>query len=321
MNIYNYFQAHSDPEVWQQLVLNIDRHQDLLAQLGNLALNSCNVAAKVFNQIPPFIGDGAQTALASSGLFFLDYFIMQIDKGWCDFQRAIQVNDPIGMALTALKVIIAAADLLLTVAAFAAACSALLGASPTALMLYGVMRPVALGSVATGIGLILADYWSNESILTQMEELSRSDKEVQQLFNCFVEMLVAKEGQSISADSDQQRFAARVIRQLDPAILNKSVELLRDVADVEREKSYRIIFNDYKKDIEVRHLHTKSHMELTVFYYGCLALSKIYRGTLLDASIQLTCSLLYTGELAFTKYDLEEKGRRNEETRKEISNY
>jgi len=151
-----------------------------------------------------------------------------------------------------------------------------------------------------------------------MNEISQSDSQVQSLFQQFaVEM--AKKAEEKAAEKDVAEKAENILvprvfypQVIDPQIRSfvayiiphvcsrkteQWLRLLKSVENVDARGITRQLFDELKNDIECSSLDTKGSLEMTIFNYLCLGLSRIYKGTLLDASIQLLCSALYMESL------------------------
>src|SRR5438105_4928647 len=78
------------PFIWGRVFKKLISHySDLLSSFGILLLDTCDVAARIFPQVPRLAGRGAHFGLSCMSLTYIDFYTKNIVKGYHDCRHSL----------------------------------------------------------------------------------------------------------------------------------------------------------------------------------------------------------------------------------------
>ena len=287
----------------------LDKHTDAISSFGYLTLNSCILASKIVDKIPVFLPRLSLVILNGGGIIWLNIQVRDCSKSFRDLQLAVRCKDYQGMLLTACKTAVKAMDTLLICTMLAASVFALAGFPGITLTIYAVVRPIALVSLATGIGLQISDYFKNKALIKKLERISQeenADKRVADIMKYFVMILNKKA--SKDTIGEERKLAVCLIRQLEYSTVEtfqeEIVPKMRDpnyLNSLEGESAQKLFYN-IKLSMENKQKMTKASLGLMSLGYVVMGVNRVYPDTLLQSSLTWGISMLYTTKLVIQKY-------------------
>lgn len=292
---------------WSGRVLN--KHVDIIGNVGILAITTCLLAGKVFDNIPKVLPRIARVVYDFGGIIWLNAQVRDLIKSGRDFGRAFLEKDIPGVVEVATKVFVKGVNVFFTVAIFGGSIIAACGFPQASLALALAIRPLGLASLALNILLDVRDYSMNERLLKQFssyEEDSEFSLSVAKTVASFAEIILGRE---LSRGwEEQRRFADLLVRHLDTLTIETFQELLaKDRERIQPRSEALKIFYSIKDGMRSRQAGTKANLSLTAMAYISRGICRAFPDTLIDMTTRWSISVLWTDEFIRQKlfqYDL-----------------
>lgn len=284
----------------------LNQHTDLVSSVGILAVTTCLLASKIFKQIPLFISRASFVVLNFGGVIWLNVQVRDFIKTIRDVTLAIQVRDRIGMVLTAARVMLKAANILMTCGFFAAAVASMGGITQATMMLYAALLPIAIFSFGVGICSDLTDYFINKRLLGRLKKVQEDPFQVREMMRHFVALNHSQE--TSAKNCEAKRFSVEIIRQIQTPVLETFQEKFLEKKPMEED--FEKLYNNLCQSVQDKQTGTESNLFLFFLGYACMGVSRIFPGSTADISVRWVMSVLYTDELIRQKlfqYDLSQE--------------
>lgn len=223
-------------------------------------------------------------------------------------------------ALTAARVCIKGINILLTCTVMAGAVIGLLGFPYATFILFQVLRPISLVGLIGSISGEFIDYYANKRLLRRLEIVkNHPDKEklIQSVVKNFLvysfqptfgkldpEIVDKKEGEEYL----YQKLALDMVRQLDDWPLDTlkqglTAQSIGQHSVLNQDKSLEV-FLDIELKLKQSKTFTKANICLIALGYVSMGICKLFPMTLVQYSVTLGMSILYTCRLIYMKFTL-----------------
>jgi len=285
---------------WSISILN--KHTDLISSVGILAITTCLLAAKIFENTPPLLTQAARVIFDFGGIIWLNVQIRDLLKSCCDLGRAIENQDWTGVVETAVKVAIKSVNVLLTCCLFAAAVIAACGFPEITAAIYVGMIPVGLVALVANILSDIRDYSISCELIDVLKRINKSSKASEKkakLMICFLDIVKPVESKDKCFDwTSERKLADRLVRQID----NYSLENFQEKFEKKQECQYSrletlFLFDELKRGIKDKKVSTEDNLSLNAFFYLSRAIFRAFPDSLAEMVIRWTSSVLFTNEI------------------------
>jgi len=271
-----------------QVFVILDKHTDLVSSAGILAITTCLLAAKIFDNIPIMLPRIAKVVYDFGGVIWLNIQVKDFLKSCIDFKGVIDGGEWSALIPAAAQIFIKATNIFMTAAIFAGSAIAAYGYPELMLSMAMSMRPLSMAAYFTGIGIDIFDYNKNASLVEKLGQCTDADSEL--IIDNFSEVIHAKNVQT-SDTSVQNNIARSLVRQLDMQTIEMYKERPNGIVTKE-ELQQAILF---------KNTSTVANLGLIVLGYVTRGICKAYPNTFADMSVRWFMSALYTGKLVREK--------------------
>lgn len=283
---------------WTKVIL--DKHTDLIHNLGIIAISTCLLAAKIFKNMPSYLPRVSNFVFNFGGIIWLNVQVVDFLKSCRDVSHAIKERDIIGLVETSAKVAVKGVDVLLTITIFSASMLMTLGYPEITLAVYLAIRPIALASLAVMIASDVRDYFVNRKIIADLKNCENSagiSLTAQKVTNCF-HQIVTKGSVDADVKGAERSIAYRLLRQFHASTVNAYKEGLS------RENSNPTeLYQIMKQSLIETQAYTEDNLKLRALGYVSMGICKAWPETIIEKSSRLGMSLLYTALLIRKKIE------------------
>lgn len=294
----------------------LDKHTDIISNLGILAITTCLLAAKIFENTPKIIPRLAMMVYNYAGIIWLNVQARDLIKTFKDFTRSIQFSEKIAMIETAAKVLVKASNILLTCVIFTGSVLSAFVFPEASLAIALSIRSFSLSCLCINVLSDIRDYFANEALLRKLEKIEANPNGsllIGRVMVCFLETI-----KEIEYPSDvsikwvkERRLAHRLVKQLD----HFTIETFQESLQVDRKEKIPLVdalklFHGIKDGMQNSQAATKANLSLTALGYGSMAICRAFPDTLVEMLARWSMSILYTDEFIQRKFfqsDLAEK--------------
>jgi hypothetical protein len=294
----------------------LDKHTDVVSNLGILAITTCLLASKVFEKTPKILPRAAMVVYNYGGIIWLNVQARDLMKSVKDFFRAAQFVNLTGLVETAAKVFVKSANILLTCVIFVGSVVSAVAVPQASLTIALSIRSFSLSCLFINIASDVRDYFANEALLRRLEKLEAhqdSSALIGRVMVCFLE--IVKDVKTPSAMSqkwmEEWKLADRLVRQLD----NYTLETFKESLAGERKEKNPLIdalklFYGVKDGMRTFQSSTKANLCLRTLGYVSMGICRAFPDTLVEMLARWSMSVLYKDEFMqykFFQVDLAER--------------
>ena len=286
----------------------LDKHTDVISNLGILVTSTCLLAAKIFEQTPKFLPRIANFVYNYGVIIWLNVQVRDFMKSLSDFSRAIQIPSLEGMIDTAAKIFVKGTNIILTCAMFTGAVISAIAIPEAYLTVALAIRSFSLTCLVINILCDVRDYFANETLLKRldiMEADPNGSVMVGKVMCCFLEIVknVETPSKMSSRWNEEWRLADRLVRQLD----NYTFETFKESLEVDRKEKNSLVdalklFYGVIDGMKANQAYTKANLTLTALGYVSMAICKAFPDSLIETSTRWGMSVLYTDEFIQRKF-------------------
>lgn len=265
----------------------------LISSAGVLVVTTCLLAAKIFKSTPSLLPLFARFILETCSIIWLDDQINTFIKAYSDLKWTIRDKEWHTLVPTAAKVFMAATNLLITITLFTGSIISFCGYPQLMLSMSLSLRPLSMTTYFTGIGIDVYNFYKNNRVLAVLQGNDAND---QKIIECFSAAIHSRE---VSVKpSDKAYIASRqTVRQLDWM----SIDYYKGKNSFTKENLIESIGN--------LNTFTTNNLALIVLGRICMGISKAFPETLADMSGRWLMSALYTWNIAWYTWTLNEEER------------
>lgn len=295
-----------DKLIWAKRVL--DKHTDVISNLGILAITTCLLVSKIFEKTPKILPRMAMVVYNYGGIIWLNVQVRDLLKSCRDLSRACLKVNPIAIVETAAKVLVKGVNILLTCVIFMGSVVSAVAIPQASLAIALSIRSFSLACLLINIASDIRDYFANEVLLKKLEEIEKDPNGsmlIGKIMVCFLEIVNGIKTPSVASYEWKQEWnlADRLIRQLDHYTLETFKEsLARD----RKEKNCLVdalkLFYGVKDGMVSNQGITKANLSLTALGYISMGICRAFPDSLIEMIMRWSMSVLYTDEFIQRKF-------------------
>lgn len=298
-SIKSYFQQ---PIRWTKRIL--DKHTDLISNLGILAITTCLLASKVFEKTPKILPRLAMMVYNYGGIIWLNVQLRDAIKSGKDLWRAIEGKDYAGMIETAAKAFVKGVNIILTCVIFGGSLASAFLMPQASLSIALAIRSFSLTCLAINVASDIRDYFANHTLLKQLEAMEAHPEGsllIGKVMVCFLEII--KQVKVSSPMSNEKRLADRLVRQLDTYTL----ETFQESLGQDRKEKHPLVdalklFYGVVDGMHSNQATTKSNLSLTALGYFSMGICRAFPDSLVEMTARWSMSVLYTDAFIQRKF-------------------
>lgn len=253
----------------------LDKYGYVIIDTAIFCITSCQLAAKIFDNIPPALPRTATFIYDFGGVLFLTDQVKNCIKHSQDLYRIYEYEEWNELVPTAAKVAMAAFDVVFTVTTVTGSVISAYGYPDIAIGMIQTLRPFTMAHFFTGILMDFYNFNRNEFLIQQ---LNADYEQTSRIIGCFNEAIHLETSPQPSPDLT---IALLIIRQLSWLSVQQYVQ----GEEVDREKLYNNIAN--------KNIMTTSNLGLIVLGRFFMGITKAYPNTVADYSGRWFISTLY----------------------------
>lgn len=286
----------------------LDKHTDIISNLGILAITTCLLASKVFESTPKILPRVAKVVYDYGGLIWLNVQARDLMKSVKDLSRSIHMVDADGMVGTAAKVFVKGWNIILTCVIFAGSVISAVAVPEASLAIALSIRSFSLSCLCINVLSDIRDYFANETLLQQLEKLDTHPEGgllIGKVMACFLEIVKNLDSPSkvTSEWTEEWKLADKLVRQLD----HYTLETFKESLDVDRKEKNPLVdalklFYGVKDGMKSNQGTTKANLSLIALGYFSMGLCRAYPDSLIEMSARWTMSVLYSDEFIQRKF-------------------
>jgi hypothetical protein len=295
-------------------------HSLLISSVTNVALNTILFVSKIIKKTPAIIPRLAFTCLSFSGMISLNMQIRDWAKHVRDVRFALRFRSYSALLLTAARVCIKGTNILQTCSVFAGALIALAGMPHITFILFQVLRPISLCTLAGAIAGEFIDYALKKRLLKKMHkihQLKEADEKIQLIAQKFIHLAYQspyrKMDSRIRRDplhKQEQHMAVDIIRQMEEWSLESFKKGLAAQSigknSILTAAQALHVYKGIEMAIKQNQTMTKANIGLRALGYVSLGICRAFPQTLVQYGLTLTMSLFYTSKLIVENYLLKQ---------------
>lgn len=294
----------------------LDKHTDVISNLGILGITTCLLASKIFEKTPKILPRAAMVIYNYGGLIWLNVQARDLMKSVKDFTRSYQMASVDGLVETAAKVFVKGANILLTCVIFTGSVISTIAIPEASLAIALSIRSFSLSCLAINILSDVRDYFANEALLKRLEEVDASPEGsllIGKIMVCFLEIIKDVETPSVISTEWKEEWALadRLVRQLD----NYTFETFKESLQEDRKEKNHLVdalklFYGVKDGMQSNQGSTKANLSLTALGYFSMGICRAYPDSLIEMLARWSMSVLYSDEFIqrkFFQFDLAER--------------
>lgn len=289
----------------------LDKHTDVISNLGILATTTCLLAAKIFEHTPKILPRVANFIYNYGVIIWLNVQIRDFLKSTNDFFRTFTLSGlggMVGIVETAAKVFVKGTNIILTCAMFTGAVISAIAIPEAYLAVALSIRTFSLTSLFINILSDVRDYFANEDLLRRLELMETNPNGsvlIGKVMVCFLEIVKNVETPSkVSSEwREEWKLADRLVRQLD----NYTFETFKESLKVYRKEKNSLVdalklFYGVIDGMKANQAYTKANLTLSALGYLSMGICKAFPDSLIEMSTRWTMSVLYTDEFIQRKF-------------------
>lgn len=286
----------------------LDKHTDVISNLGILIITTCLLASKVFERTPKILPRMAMVIYNYGGLIWLNVQTRDLMKSVKDLLRSCQIANTEGIIETAAKVFVKGSNIFLTCVIFAGSVISFVAIPQASLAIALCIRSFSLSCLFINILSDVKDYFANEVLLKRLEELdanSEGSRLIGKVMVCFLEIVKNLETPSrISSEwKEEWRLADRLIRQLD----HYTLETFKESLNEDRKEKNPLVdalklFYGVKDAMKSNQGTTKANLSLIALGYFSMGLCRAFPDSLIEMLSRWSMSVLYSDEFIQRKF-------------------
>jgi hypothetical protein len=307
-----FFETTSVSE-WTQHKVNfvkrvLDKHTDVISNLGILAITTCLLASKIFESTPKILPRVAKVVYDYGGVIWLNVQARDLMKSVRDLSRSAQMMNGSGMVETAAKVFVKSANIILTCVIFAGSVISAVAVPEASLAIALSIRSFSLSCLFINVLSDVRDYFANETLLQRLEELDANAEGsllIGKVMVCFLEIVKNLETPSkISSEwTEEWKLADRLVRQLD----HYTLETFKESLEGDRKEKHPLVdalklFYGVKDGMRSNQGTTRANLSLIALGYFSMGLCRAFPDSLIEMSSRWTMSVLYSDEFIQRKF-------------------
>lgn len=285
----------------------LDKHTDIISNLGILAITTCLLASKIFEKTPKILPRLAMIVYNYAGIIWLNVQVRDLIKSGKDLSRAIELKDAMGVVETAAKVFVKSVNVILTCVFFAGSVVSAFIFPQASLMIALSIRSFSLACLAVNVASDIRDYFANQTLLKRLEKMEADPNGslvVCKVMACFLEIVKEVKPSEQSYGWKEERYLAdRLVRQLDTYTLETFKESL---AEDRKEKNILAdtlkLFHGVIDGMQCNQGVTKANLSLTALGYVSMGICKAFPDSLTEMATRWSMSVLYTDEFIQRKF-------------------
>ena len=265
----------------------LDKHTDVISNLGILAITTCLLASKIFKQTPNFLPRLAMVVFNYGGIIWLNVQVRDLLKSGRDLSRAIKACELGGIVETAAKVFVKGVNAILTCVIF--------GGSIVSAFVFPQASDIR-------------DYFANEVLLQRLEKLE-ADPEgsllIGKVMVCFLKIVknVPPSSKEFFKCKREWQLADALVRQLD----NYTLETFQESLSKDRKEKNPLVdalklFYGVKDGMRNNQATTKANLSLTALGYISMGICRAFPDTLVEWLTRWSMSVLYTDAFIQRKF-------------------
>lgn len=294
----------------------LDKHTDVISNLGILAITTCLLASKIFERTPKILPRAAMVVYNYGGLIWLNVQARDLMKSVKDLSRSFQTTNVAGLVETGAKVFVKGVNIFLTCVIFSGSVISAVAIPEASLAIALSIRSFSLSCLFINILSDVRDYFANEALLQRLEELDATTDGsllIGKVMVCFLEIVKNLETPSkISSEwKEEWKLADRLVRQLD----NYTLETFKESLEADRKEKNPLVdalklFYGVKDGMRSNQGSTKANLSLKALGYFSMGICRAYPDSLIEMVARWSMSVLYSDEFIqrkFFQFDLAER--------------
>ncbi len=280
----------------------LDKHTDVISNLGILAITTCLLASKIFEQTPKILPRLAMMVYNYAGIIWLNVQARDLLKSVKDLSRAFQLFDKPSMLETAAKVFVKTSNILLTCVIFAGSVLSAFVFPEASLIIALSIRSFSLSCLCINVLSVIGDYFANETLLRKLDKIEADPNGsllIGKIMVCFLEIVKNTETPSkVSSEwTKEWKLADRLVRQLG----HYTIETFQESLQQDRKEKVPLVdalklFYGIKDGMQSSQAATKAHLILTALGYVSMGICRAFPDTLIDMLARWSMSVLNTDE-------------------------
>lgn len=282
----------------------LDKHTDLISNLGILAITTCLLASKIFESTPPILPRLAMVVYNYGGIIWLNVQVRDAIKSGKDLYRSIGEKDYVGIIETAAKTFVKSANIALTCVIFGGSVASTFVMPQASLSIALAIRSFSLSCLVINVASDIRDYFANRTLLQTLESMEADPEgspRIGKVMVCFLEIL--KHGRVVSEMPEEKCLADRLVRQLDTYTLETFQESL---SQQKKEKPTLVdalkLFYGVVDGMQCNQAATKSDLSLIALGYVSMGICRAFPDSLAEMVARWSMSVLHTDRFIQRKF-------------------
>lgn len=286
----------------------LDKHTDVISNLGILAITTCLLASKIFEQTPKILPKMAMVVYNYGGLIWLNVQARDLNKSVKDCLRSCQMANIGGTVETAAKVFVKGSNIILTCVIFAGSVISAVAFPETSLAIALSIRSFSLSCLGINILSDVRDYVANEALLKRLEELDSNAEGsvlIGKVMVCFLEIIKdLKTPSKVTSEWEEEwKLADRLVRQLD----HYTLETFKESLEQDRKEKNPLVdalklFYGVVDGMKSNQGTTKANLSLIALGYFSMGLCRAFPDSLTEMLSRWIMSVLYSDEFIQRKF-------------------
>jgi len=262
----------------------LTQYGDLIGSCVILTASGCFFLTAAFPATPALLSSAAFSAVNFTGLISLPYNYELFQKQLADIQLSYNLGNRKMMAAASLKCAYTGMSVLMTLSWNGAALFRMGGGMDLTQKMYRVLRPLSIATLVEDVAMNIFNVRHNRRLAKELENLDNARREGLR------DALLWRELGKGAA------LAANIRTQMDKDTWQTFRDGLKNDEKLEQN------FAHAAKNIKDQSAFSVLLLIERGIGYAGMALSDLYPGTLIDASVRFSFSLYYTGVLAAAKW-------------------
>lgn len=286
----------------------LDKHTDVISNLGILAITTCLLASKIFENTPKILPRMAMVVYNYGGLIWLNVQARDLMKSVKDLCRSCHKVNASGIVETAAKVFVKGSNILLTCVIFAGSVISAVAVPQASLAIALSIRSFSLSCLCINVLSDVRDYFANEALLKRLEQLDGNPDGsllTGKVMVCFLEIVkdLKTPSEVTLGWKEEWDLADRLVRQLDHYTLDTFKESLKE----DRKEKIALIdalklFYGVKDGMRTNQGTTKANLSLIALGYFSMGLCRAFPDSLIEMLSRWSMSVLYSDEFIQRKF-------------------
>jgi hypothetical protein len=286
----------------------LDKHTDVVSNLGILAITTCLLASKIFEQTPKILPRLAMIVYNYAGIIWLNVQARDLIKSIKDLSRSIQQFEKLSMLETAAKVFVKVSNIMLTCVIFTGSVLSAFVFPEASLTIALSIRSFSLSCLCINVFSDIRDYFANQGLLRQLHKIEAAPNSsilIGKIMVCFLEIIKNMETPSkISLEwTEEWKLTDRLVRQLD----HYTIETFQESLQTDRKEKVPLVdaiklFYGIKDGMQRSQAFTEANICLTYLGYASMGICRAFPDTLIEMLARWSMSVLYTDEFIQRKF-------------------